>query len=363
MASHFSGTGDPNGVVFGDPGDIYQDETGSFWLKASGVATNTGWIQLGASAGILSLYGTGQNGDYVTAGDETWTSTTGAPGSPSVPAGSSFPFAFFNNLTISPGDSVAVGGLSDTGDKAVVIFVKEMLTIGAGARIHANGGDGQGGAVNPFGNPGGLGRNAIVNATDGAPGGNGAGPLVGNVGSPGGGASDRPAFSSAARVGGAGGLGGANAGGPGGADQADASWPYSLAQAISVASLLYTIGGGNGGGGGGSASSSAGGGGGGGGAGTLVIFAKNIVAPAGSIQAIGGAGGAGGSTENQGGGGGGGGTGGTILIVTNNLSVAGMGSVSGGPGGAGAGLPADPGAVGGPGEIIAFNPVLGNLTV
>lgn len=48
MARHFSGVGDPNGVVFGDPGDIYQDETGgatsTFWTKESGVATNTGWV-------------------------------------------------------------------------------------------------------------------------------------------------------------------------------------------------------------------------------------------------------------------------------------------------------------------------------
>jgi hypothetical protein len=316
-----------------------------------------------AVSGLLAIYGNGSYGDYVTAGDETWTSVAGAPGSPIVPVGSTFPFAFFNNLTISPGDSVAVGGFTDspTNDEAIVIFVKETLTIGAGARIHANGGDGAGGVVNPFGNPGGPGRRAIQGSSDGAPGGTGGGPLVGNTGSPGSGGPDRPATFSATHVGGAGGAGGAFAGGAGGTDQAPPSWPYSLSQAISIASLLFKIGGGNGGGGGGAASSSAGGGGGGGGAGTLIIFARTIVAPAGSIQAIGGNGGPGGSTENQAGGGGGGATGGFILIITDNLSVVGMADVSGGLGGAGAGFPADPGAPGGPGEIVAFNPVFGVL--
>jgi len=45
-AQHFSGVGAPNGVVFGNPGDIYQDETGAFWIKASGVGTNTGWVAI-----------------------------------------------------------------------------------------------------------------------------------------------------------------------------------------------------------------------------------------------------------------------------------------------------------------------------
>jgi len=61
-ANLFSGTGDPNGVVFGDPGDAYQDETGAFWTKASGVATNTDWAQANSgttSGGEAGLLGTG----------------------------------------------------------------------------------------------------------------------------------------------------------------------------------------------------------------------------------------------------------------------------------------------------------------
>src|SRR5512143_512776 len=45
-ANLFSGTGDPNGVVFGSPGDAYLDVGASIstlWIKESGVGTNTGW--------------------------------------------------------------------------------------------------------------------------------------------------------------------------------------------------------------------------------------------------------------------------------------------------------------------------------
>jgi len=318
----------------------------------------------GSTEELLALYGNGSNGDHTTSGDETWDSVSGAPGNPTVPFGSDLPFAFFNNLTISPGDSVAIGSLVNVegGGNAIVIFVRDTLTIGEGARIHVNGGDGLGGGLpNPFGSPGGPGRKAIINSTDGASGGQGTGPLAGNT--PGGSGTDRPAILSSTHVGGAGGSAGIlpNPGALGGSDQSPASWPYSLSQAISIASLLYTVGGGNGGGGGASANSSAGGGGGGGGAGTLVIFARNIIAPPGSLQAIGGNGGPGSETELQGGAGGGGGTGGFVLIVTDNLSVAGLSDVSGGVGGFPVGFPANPGNPGGPGEAVAFNPMLGSI--
>lgn len=309
----------------------------------------------GAASQLLSLYGDGSFGDYVTAGDETWTSLAGAPGAPVVPVGSALPFAFFNNLTISPGDSVTVGGLTSAPtERAVVIFVKDTLTIGAGGRIHVNGGAG-GGAGTP-----GAGRNAIVGASNGGDGGAGNFAFAPGVGAPGGGGTDRPAQSSATMVGGVGGAGNTgltNPGGAGGINAPEPSWPYSLSQAIGIADLLYAIGGGNGGGGGGNGASGSSGSG-GGGAGTLVIFAKTIVAPAGSLQAIGGPGGTGFSFENQPAGGGGGGTGGTIVIVTENATLVGVTDVSGGAGGLGTGVPQPDGLPGGPGEAIAFNPML-----
>jgi hypothetical protein len=310
----------------------------------------------GAASQLLSIYGDGSYGDYVTAGDETWTSLAGAPGAPAVPVGSPLPFAFFDNLTISPGNSIAVGGFTDQAtQRAVVIFVKDTLTIGAGSRIHVNGGNGPG----TIGS--GLGRNAIIGSQNGADGGAGRPGFDPGAGNPGGGGTDRPALSSAARIGGTGGnggIGGAVLGGAGGVDAADASWPYSLAMAITLGALDFVIGGGNGGGGGGNNGSS-GGGAGGGGAGTLVIFAKTIVvADPGCLQAIGGVGGDGTSTENVAGGGGGGGTGGAIVIVTENTTLLGVTDVSGGAGGTGAGLPQDDGTAGGPGEAIAFNPML-----
>ena len=75
-AQHFSGVGDPNGVVFGNPGDIYQDEspgTTTFWTKASGVGTATGWVALGslAASNVLTFRpGSGATGPIVF---DSWT--------------------------------------------------------------------------------------------------------------------------------------------------------------------------------------------------------------------------------------------------------------------------------------------------
>lgn len=44
----YDGNGAPNGVVFGDPGDLYMNTAGgagtTFYVKESGVSTNTGWV-------------------------------------------------------------------------------------------------------------------------------------------------------------------------------------------------------------------------------------------------------------------------------------------------------------------------------
>lgn len=58
-AQDFSGVGDPNGVVFGDPGDTYRDQTPgvtTFWTKATGVGTNTGWVALTSSSQYVFVY-------------------------------------------------------------------------------------------------------------------------------------------------------------------------------------------------------------------------------------------------------------------------------------------------------------------
>jgi hypothetical protein len=45
--SIFSGTGSPNGVAVGSPGDLYMNTLGgagaTLWIKESGASTNTGW--------------------------------------------------------------------------------------------------------------------------------------------------------------------------------------------------------------------------------------------------------------------------------------------------------------------------------
>jgi hypothetical protein len=50
-----SGAGIPNGAVVGSPGDLYSNTNGgagtTLWAKESGVATNTGWVAMGAGGG------------------------------------------------------------------------------------------------------------------------------------------------------------------------------------------------------------------------------------------------------------------------------------------------------------------------
>lgn len=42
-----NGTGSPEGAITGSPGWTYlQTDTGSFWVKKTGTATNTGWLEL-----------------------------------------------------------------------------------------------------------------------------------------------------------------------------------------------------------------------------------------------------------------------------------------------------------------------------
>jgi hypothetical protein len=60
-AQLFSGTGDPNGVVHGSPGDVYQDKAGVLWIN---VTAPTTWSQ------ITSGTDTSQRFDWVANGSE-----------------------------------------------------------------------------------------------------------------------------------------------------------------------------------------------------------------------------------------------------------------------------------------------------
>lgn len=43
----FAGTGTPEGHQVGSPGNTYtQTDTGSFWVKLTGSATNSGWLEI-----------------------------------------------------------------------------------------------------------------------------------------------------------------------------------------------------------------------------------------------------------------------------------------------------------------------------
>src|SRR5215831_126206 len=98
----FSGSGDPNGVVDGNPGDVYQDQTGKFWLNI--VAPST-WIQL--TGADLGWFGTGVNGDHTVVGTETMLRDR-----------------FYRNLTIPAGAVLRTTGFR--------LYISETLTIDPG---------------------------------------------------------------------------------------------------------------------------------------------------------------------------------------------------------------------------------------
>src|SRR5512135_381862 len=54
--TQFSGVGDPNGVVFGNPGDLYEDETGALWVKDSGAGTSVGWALVAEAKEIAVIF-------------------------------------------------------------------------------------------------------------------------------------------------------------------------------------------------------------------------------------------------------------------------------------------------------------------
>lgn|SRR5512135_175714 len=67
-----SGSVVPNGNVFGDPGDLYQNTSGgagtTFWIKESGVGTDTGWTPLAATPSSTQQFiytaGGGEGSDF-----------------------------------------------------------------------------------------------------------------------------------------------------------------------------------------------------------------------------------------------------------------------------------------------------------
>lgn len=40
----YEGSGSPNGVIVERPGALYLDSSGLFWVKQTGIDTNTGWV-------------------------------------------------------------------------------------------------------------------------------------------------------------------------------------------------------------------------------------------------------------------------------------------------------------------------------
>jgi hypothetical protein len=247
-------------------------------------------------------------------------------------------------LGVSTGDAIGSAG----GNLGFLLFVNGTLTIEAGGFIDVSG---QPGALSVGGLGGGNGGD--TGAHSGAAGTIGAGDDATNAA--------QTLFPSGSPK--KGGDGGAGTGGAGGAGSVPSSWedddpsmspPLALGLFGSPTSNVLGAIRGSGGGGGGGGDGALPGGGGGGGAGIRWIFARHIVAPAGSIRARGGAGAAGPTVDT---GGGGGGLGGCLIIYTldEDLDPA-IFDVSGGVGGASGGGAGVAGEDGDDGRICIATP-------
>jgi hypothetical protein len=129
-----SGAGDPNGVTFGNPGDVYQDITGgatsTFWEKSSGAGTNTGWVAVNA-AGVTGPTGptgpTGATGAVGSTGPTGSIGPTGAVGStgPTGPTGATGPVGI-------GGSSIVAAAAITTAETVVVAYVAAANEFAAG---------------------------------------------------------------------------------------------------------------------------------------------------------------------------------------------------------------------------------------
>jgi hypothetical protein len=121
-----SGVGSPNGVQFGNPGDVYQDETGAFWEKVSGAGTNTGWVAVNV-AGLTGPTGpTGPTG-ATGAGSTGPTGPTGATG-PTGPTGATG--------ATGPGPALVQTAVANiTADVSTASLTPAFVPIGGGLSV------------------------------------------------------------------------------------------------------------------------------------------------------------------------------------------------------------------------------------
>lgn len=242
---------------------------------------------------------------------------------------------YYDNLTVTGAGTINTAGYR--------IFVRDLLTIDAGGRIHRNGNNGATPADGVTGGAGGaaLGVGSLGGSTAGGAGGNtsaagsaGTNAPQGVGGNGGAGGASNDTGTDASEAGGSAGLASGTGGlGPDGVRDLGAARGYIIAGSGTTVILQ----GGAGGGGGGGGDSGTGGGGGSGG-GVVVIFAYRV-ANAGTIEANGGAGGDGYTGPDAlGNGAGGGGGGGLVYLVTRALTGAGVVRALGGSHGAPAGV-------------------------
>jgi hypothetical protein len=291
------------------------------FLRADG----TWAVPPGSTPAVPGIFGDGSDGDRVISVNTNEIATSG--------------MLFYNNLTINAGILYEPRGR--------MIFCKGTLTIGAGAKIHANGlpGDQPAGGVGGNGG-GGAGLGMWLAGTNG-----------GGGGTTNGGASGSTAGMQIPGGGGRGGAGGAGTSGVGGLVGTTVAISAAQGSMRTVSAIVkgqldsLEFAPGTGGGGGGGISGVANGGGGGGGASSVILVAYNVVNN-GAIEANGGAGRFG---SGAGLGGGGGGGGGNVFIVTDNYSGAGTRTATGGAPGAAGGGAGLVGIVGADGLVVQLH--------
>jgi len=319
----FSGSGNPNGVVDGNPGDVYQDQTGKFWLNVAAPST---WVQL-SSGGGSDWYGNGADGPlHVAAGTTTLTRDM-----------------FYTTLLIDPGATLETAGFRVFAQTSIVNNGTIVFTPGDGTPAGVGG-------IAPQG--------SLPRSRDGAPstiggstaprtgvGGNALFP--GTAGSAGTGGNSNDGI-----IGGPGGVSTVIVAAHGGMDIVLFGVTWFPLDQNNVTPLSWGASGGGGGG-----HSTGGGtpiGGGGGSGGGVLVLASPSITGAGTVIARGGKGGDGSNISGRTSGGGGGGQGGVIALVTDSGASPITTDVSGGTGGAAGGAGATAGTAGTAGVVRQY---------